>query len=716
MQQTLAFHTRFAVAAIDGEGACLLSEREEIVLEGRIFAAIAGVIDGTRDADAVVDVVADFPAAEVYHALLELEEGGYVVAGAVGEALANDRDTGPFVAQTRAVSIHATAVGVIPLVRILGELTRRGCGNSSDGARVVLTDDYLRCELAHLNQQAVEGGRAWLLVKPVGELVWIGPLLGLANGPCWACLHHRLARHRPLFQFLARRGGPDAPPRLPLRTTAASLHRAVDEVLRWLVSWQESQDPTELAHRLVVIDTTTGKARSHRVTPRPQCPVCRRGGSGQAVPPPARDSDAPGRPPSGPSTAEDCLVSPVTGIVTVLEPLTAWPTSSVHVWVARPSPFADADALAELQAQRRHQSLGRGTSAAEARESALGEAIERYSGVYQGTEPRIRATGRELGERAIYPNDCMLFSDAQYDARTRRHDTSVPLRFDEGASLDWTPVTPWMQGDTGYVLSAYLYYGYPVAAETDFCRAESNGCASGRTREHAVLNGLLEVIERDAAAIWWYNRVSRPAVPLATVHDPVVESLHDAYEKQGRLFWVLDITSDLGIPTYAAVTRRFDDSPPEFLAGFGCHAAAPVALRRAVSEMHQMVVALATMIDRARLAPGLRSWLDTQLPGPAYLRPSGETAWRSPEAEQEMDNATALESCARAVRAGGFEILVADLTRPDIAVPSVKVLVPGLRPNRPRFAPGRLYDVPVAMGWRDRPCAESALNPTPFFL
>jgi oxazoline/thiazoline synthase len=39
------------------------------------------------------------------------------------------------------------------------------------------------------------------------------------------------------------------------------------------------------------------------------------------------------------------------------------------------------------------------------------------------------------------------------------------------------------------------------------------------------------------------------------------------------------------------------------------------------------------------------------------------------------------------------------------------VIVPGLRHFYRRFAPGRLYDVPVKLGWRDRPLAEDELNP-----
>ena len=43
-------------------------------------------------------------------------------------------------------------------------------------------------------------------------------------------------------------------------------------------------------------------------------------------------------------------------------------------------------------------------------------------------------------------------------------------------------------------------------------------------------------------------------------------------------------------------------------------------------------------------------------------------------------------------------------------------VVHGRRYVLSRFAPGRLYDVPVRLGWLGRPLAEEELNPVPMFL
>jgi ribosomal protein S12 methylthiotransferase accessory factor len=67
------------------------------------------------------------------------------------------------------------------------------------------------------------------------------------------------------------------------------------------------------------------------------------------------------------------------------------------------------------------------------------------------------------------------------------------------------------------------------------------------------------------------------------------------------------------------------------------------------------------------------------------------------------------------VRREGLEMLVLDQTQPDIELDVVKVVVPGLRHFWARFAPGRLYDIPVKLGWLTAPLTEEQLNPIAMF-
>jgi ribosomal protein S12 methylthiotransferase accessory factor len=111
----------------------------------------------------------------------------------------------------------------------------------------------------------------------------------------------------------------------------------------------------------------------------------------------------------------------------------------------------------------------------------------------------------------------------------------------------------------------------------------------GATIEDAILQGFFELIERDAVAIWFYNKIARPRVDLARVADPYVHEVRRRLDSLGRELWIVDITHDFGIPVYVALARRRDRQPcDEILVGFGCHADGTIALARAVTELVQL--------------------------------------------------------------------------------------------------------------------------------
>jgi ribosomal protein S12 methylthiotransferase accessory factor YcaO len=74
-------------------------------------------------------------------------------------------------------------------------------------------------------------------------------------------------------------------------------------------------------------------------------------------------------------------------------------------------------------------------------------------------------------------------------------------------------------------------------------RFDSNGCAAGNTIEEAVLQGFLELIERDAVAIWWYNRISRPEVCIAGMNVGALNKIKNVLDENWD-YWVLDLSHD----------------------------------------------------------------------------------------------------------------------------------------------------------------------------
>ena len=170
---------------------------------------------------------------------------------------------------------------------------------------------------------------------------------------------------------------------------------------------------------------------------------------------------------------------------------------------------------------------GKGKGSVQAKASALCESIERYSGVFQGDEARFRARFSDLGEAAIHVNDGMLFSERQFRDRKQWNAgplfSWVPEPFDVNAEIEWSTVWSLTFNVRRYVPTAYCYYGYSQKYSTWFTRADSNGCAAGHSKEEAILQGFMELIERDSVALWWYNckrrrenpSLKRPDRPVA---------------------------------------------------------------------------------------------------------------------------------------------------------------------------------------------------------
>ena len=268
-------------------------------------------------------------------------------------------------------------------------------------------------------------------------------------------------------------------------------------------------------------------------------------------------------------------ISPITGIVKYVKQLPT-PNSLIKAYSAghnlRPISNQDID----LPAYMRDQSSGKGTTDAQAKTSALCEALERYSGIFQGNEPMRVSSLIDLAGEGIDPNRCMHFSENQYATRDEWHQSCdhlfqrVPERFAPSARMSWTPVWSLVNNHTRYLPTAYCYYNYsgPCANQS---RADSNGNAAGNTIEEAILQGFYEVVERDCVSMWWYNRLSRPAVDLASFQQPYFDAVVAYYQSIQRDVWVLDLTADLPVPAFVAISRRIDHPAEDVIFGFGAH-------------------------------------------------------------------------------------------------------------------------------------------------
>src|SRR5262245_52069417 len=729
------FAPNFTVYVLPSNVVCLYSEDRKFFLHGELYCALAPAIaqGGRSFRDLVRELTRDFPPDKIDEALQRLVNRRYVVAtrrasanttAAYWATLGLSPETAAKNLQSVRVRIQAVDVdGAAELAEALKELGVRVVTRSPD-LTVTLVSDYLDGRLGELNRQHLSDRTPWLIAQPSGIFPLVGPVLRPGKGACWTCLADRMRRNREVRALLDREQARCIAVS-PLRRQTfgqSSIQLAAVEVAKAIAA----DFRTELRDHIFSLDLLGLTIVKHYVAARPQCPSC---GSRKLRDP--RRAPVPFAIGAGTKLIMTSggyrtvspratvarfrkHVSPLTGVVSRLERIEADLPLNTNYYASHnfSGPVRTVD---ELRAALSGGSFGKGSTAEQGEASALMEAIERYSGIFQGDEIRLtrRFTDFSPGE-AIPPNDVLLFSEAQYRSALAgmadlHGGPSTPAAFDPSARIEWSPVWSLRDARFKYLPTGLLYFFYRGPGQIN---ADSNGCAAGNTCEEAIVQGFLELIERDAYAIWWYNRLQRAHVDLDHFNDSYVRDLQAQLADTGRRLWVLDVTSDLGIPTFVAILHWTQNGQENIEFGSGAHFDSRIAVLRTLTELNQFL-----SIGLMGGGTGEKSSLDGTTPlrlrDHPYLTPSDKPAVKPVFGAKfgGLDTREQVMACVRLAERAGLDVLVLDQTRPDIDVPVVRVIVPGLRHFYRRFAPGRLYDVPVKLGLRDVPLTEGELNP-----
>lgn len=213
----------------------------------------------------------------------------------------------------------------------------------------------------------------------------------------------------------------------------------------------------------------------------------------------------------------------------------------------------------------------------------------------------------------------------------------------------------------------------------------SIGCAAGPTPEAATLHALLELVERDAAALWWRGgRRGRQVAledPAAAAALTLLASLRRGVDR--RRSWLLDLTTDLGVPVLAAMSTEADGTG--FCCGLAARTGRARAAEAAVRELVQMEMAHAVVLAKQRESGDgalnardralLTRYRGIDARHCALVQPCG-VAVIQPDLPERADEA--LIAVIGRIQAQGIPVLARDLTRPEFGVPVMRVLCPGL--------------------------------------
>ncbi|MCX8170300.1 MAG: YcaO-related McrA-glycine thioamidation protein [Candidatus Methanomethyliaceae archaeon] len=223
---------------------------------------------------------------------------------------------------------------------------------------------------------------------------------------------------------------------------------------------------------------------------------------------------------------------------------------------------------------------------------------------------------------------------------------------------------------------------HPYKRENQLFRTNTNGLAAGNVIEEAILHGLLEVIERDAWSLYEVEAIE--ARDLEVDSNGLAKELLKKFERANIKVYIKEITSDIEIPTIAVALDDEKTKDPALLSlGVGCHLIPEIALIRALTEAAQSRLAtihgtredtykagFARIIGYERMKRLNRKWFER---AERSIKLSEIKLFESQDFLEDINYIL-----KKLKEVGLNEVIIVDLTRKELNVPAVRVIVPGL--------------------------------------
>ncbi|TCO47209.1 ribosomal protein S12 methylthiotransferase accessory factor [Kribbella antiqua] len=562
------------------------------------------------------------------------------------------------------------------------------------GADLVVAVDDGGLPVVHswVNTVGLRLGVPTLHVALRGSRATIGPLVIPGESPCYLCWRMRalaceqdfataMALEENLVAHREAAEQPLLPALLPMVTDAMT-------------------DVRRLSSGVLTLDAVSGAEELHPVVPRPDCPAC-----------------AKHRRPVGPQDFHQA-VDRLCGVVRVLEVIPKDVDEPERPYIVRAEL---ANSHFRTATNPFVSCSGKGWTLTEARDSALGEALERYAAMTWQPERKITSTYDGLDRPGLHPQQLVLFADHQYD--------ELPFQpWRPETELEWVPAESLVTGEEVWIplLATHLGYRPPVP----LFPATSNGFAAGQGKAGATLRALLEVIERDAFMIAWSHQLPGRRVAAADVPEEQVRAIAATHARRGVELMVHLLPTDTAASVALAVA--WSSRAPAAVIGVAAALDPVAAARAAVLEAAQVRPLLRSRLRfpavRARMAELAASpskvatlddhdllYADPSAAGLQFLRECPREPWPTKLADGN------LQSLVRSVAEVAPDVLAVDVTPPDVAgvgVQVVRAVVPGFVPiwfgaSQARLGGSRLLEMPARIGLRSRPARLDELNLVP---
>ena len=315
---------------------------------------------------------------------------------------------------------------------------------------------------------------------------------------------------------------------------------------------------------------------------------------------------------------------------------------------------------------------GKGITKEHAKASAMMEGFERYSAEKQTDDEVVVATIDEISDFGEYIDPVSLNLPKELEKKCI-----------DDISLEWTVSKDIISGDSFYIPTNAVYHPYLHDNNVQsLFKSNTNGLASGNILEEAILHGMLEVIERDAWSIFELTHKNYAQIDLESIESETVNDIISKFESEGIKIKLMDFTADIKIPTIAASADDTVTKDAGLLTlGMGTHLDPEVAILRALTEVAQ---SRATQINGAR-EDTVRADFAREA-GYERMKRINKYYFRDEDEKidlKDIENKSTssitkdIEIVKDELMANDIgRILYVDLTRPELDVSVVRVIIP----------------------------------------
>lgn len=209
----------------------------------------------------------------------------------------------------------------------------------------------------------------------------------------------------------------------------------------------------------------------------------------------------------------------------------------------------------------------------------LGEAVERES--LLSFKPKIKKTEKieKIKEDFLNPLDFELFSKIQL-----RKKSFKKFRIDNSSTFRWSEAQSLIDDKEIIVPTQLILYKKNISDEPTILNPTSSGVAAGPNLEFALCKAMFEMIERDSFLAHYLNKLSSPKVDLRSFDDPRIENILRIFKRYNLEILVLDAATDLGVPSFVALTIDRTGLGPAVSVGLKSDFNIPDAIIGAIEE------------------------------------------------------------------------------------------------------------------------------------